>query len=92
LAELKNALVTGGSRGIGREIVRELALGLNGFPKSNVTFVYRSCDECAAEIIINLKESGVRVLGLKGDVCSFDTAQSNVSKVIEEFGTLDFFN
>ncbi len=90
MADLKSALVTGGSRGIGKEIVKELALGLNGSPKCNVAFVYRSCDECAEEIIFDLKDSGVRVIGLKGDVSSFETAQSHVSKVIEEFGTLDF--
>jgi len=89
LSEIKNALVTGGSRGIGREIVRELALGINGSPKCNVAFVYRSCDECAEEIIIDLKESGVRIIGLKGDVSSFENAQSNVNRVIEEFGSLD---
>ncbi len=89
MSEIKNALVTGGSRGIGREIVRELALGINGSPKCNVAFVYRSCDECAEEIIIDLKESGVRIIGLKGDVSSFENAQSNVNRVIEEFGSLD---
>ena len=59
----KVAIVTGGSRGIGRAICLELAA-----QGANVMFSYAGNDAAAQETLAALKELGVEARCFKGDV------------------------
>jgi 3-oxoacyl-[acyl-carrier protein] reductase len=80
----KIALVTGGSRGIGRSIVRHLAE--NG---ADVAFTYRSRKEEADTLVAEVHAKGRKAIAFQSDAAN--TAQSNdvVQAVIKEFGRLD---
>ena len=82
--EGKAALVTGGTKGIGRAIVRDLLEA--GF---NVAFTARSAGdvEAVAEELSNTR--GGRVLGLTADVRDPEGCESVVTRVVNEFGGLD---
>jgi 3-oxoacyl-[acyl-carrier protein] reductase len=80
----KTALVTGGSRGIGRAIVQELARA-----GARVAFVYQSNTAAAEQLIAELREHQADVVGLQADVSSKAAADDVVQKVIERFGKLD---
>lgn len=80
----KVALVTGGSRGIGRSIV--LHLGQSG---ADVAFTYRSRVEEANALVAELQSMGRKAAAFQSNAA--DTTQSNdvVQNVIKEFGRLD---
>ncbi|MBM3944421.1 MAG: enoyl-[acyl-carrier-protein] reductase FabL [SAR202 cluster bacterium] len=80
----KVALVTGGSRGIGRAIALELARG-----GANVAFNYfRSHDEAAATQR-DIEALGVRCLRIKAHLGEAAKIREMFAKVSEEFGRLD---
>jgi len=82
--EGKTALVTGGTKGIGRAIVRDLLEA--GF---NVAFTARSAGDVGA-VADELSETREgRVLGLTADVRDPEGCESVVSRVVKEFGGLD---
>lgn len=78
------ALVTGGSRGIGRAIVARLA-GAG----AKVAFVYQSNREAAEALAAELKAQGSEVLAIKADVSSKEEADQAVEQVTTAFGRLD---
>lgn len=80
----KNALVTGGSRGIGRAIVEALARA-----GANVAFTYRSSAETAEALKADLEAGGATVLALQSDAADFDAAQATVQQVLDAWGSLD---
>ena len=82
--EGRTALVTGGSRGIGKAIVEALALA-----GAKVAFVYKSSQESAEKIVSELAEKGAEVVALQGDVSSKADADRIVGEVIEKFRRLD---
>jgi 3-oxoacyl-[acyl-carrier protein] reductase len=84
--ELKDkvAIVTGGTRGIGRAIVLDLAA--NG---ADIVLNYRQSADLAAELAGTIQTMGRRALIVQADVASFDDAQTMVQKVLDEFGRLD---
>jgi 3-oxoacyl-[acyl-carrier protein] reductase len=84
LLQDKVALVTGGSRGIGRAIV--LALAKEG---AKVAFVYRGSEEAAAQLVAELKQSEGSAQAIQGDVAQPDTATRIVEKVLSEWGRID---
>jgi NAD(P)-dependent dehydrogenase (short-subunit alcohol dehydrogenase family) len=79
------AVVTGGSRGIGRGIAAELAaLGLA------VVVNYRSDAESAAEACREAEARGARrTLAVRADVADLDEGRALLEKVLGEFGRLD---
>ena len=78
------ALVTGGTRGIGRALVDAFADA-----GANVAFTYRSSSDTAAALVDALKEQGTEALSLQGDVADLETAQAHVDAVLDRWGTLD---
>jgi 3-oxoacyl-[acyl-carrier protein] reductase len=76
------ALVTGGSRGIGRAICRELALSGH-----QVVVNYSSNETAAAEVVAEIEEIGGKAMAVQADV-SDETAVTDLFIAIEEaFGT-----
>jgi len=82
--EGKNAIVTGGSLGIGTAI----ALGL-AEEGCNVAINYRKHADEANAVVAKAEEMGRKGLAIKADVSSYDDAQNMVQTVVEEFGSLD---
>jgi len=80
----KNAIVTGGSIGIGTS----LALGL-AKAGANVALNYRRHADEANAVVAEIKKMGRKGLAVKADVASFEEAQAMVKKVVEEFGSVD---
>ena len=81
----KNALVTGGSRGIGYAIVKKYAE--NG---ANVAFTYLNSTEKANAIVNEISaEYGVRVLTFQSDASSYVAAEELVAAVSKELGQID---
>ena len=80
----KKAIVTGGTRGIGKGIVKELVE--NG---CNVVFTYHSSDETARKIEQELSTETVKVFGFKADASSFSAADETVKFALEKLGGVD---
>ena len=82
--EGKIAIVTGGTRGIGRAIALDLAA--NG---ADIAINYRKSVDLAQELAEIIRGMGRRALVIQADVSSFDDAQAMVEKVLNDFGQVD---
>ena len=80
----KVALVTGGSRGIGRSIVETLAR-----EGARVAFVYRSNQEAADRLVAELASAGHDTTAFPADVAQAGAADEIVGKVLERFEKID---
>ncbi|MCY4562574.1 MAG: 3-oxoacyl-[acyl-carrier-protein] reductase [Flavobacteriaceae bacterium] len=81
----QTALVTGGSRGIGRGIVQ--AFVDNG---ANVAFTYNSNSEAAHSLVDELKGDLNRIIKCyKSNAADFNQAQELISQVLNDFDGLD---
>lgn len=80
----KVALVTGGSRGIGRAIVEALAAA-----GADVVVNYRVSREAADEVAAEARECGVRALVVQADVRDEAAVSEMFGVVKEQFGRLD---
>ena len=80
----KRAIVTGGSRGIGKAIVLELAS-----EGCDVLFTYHSSSEAAKQVEIEAEKPGVKILGLQADASKLSEAEKTVNFILENFGGLD---
>ena len=80
----KTALVTGASRGIGRATALKLAsLG------ANVAINFAGNLTKAQEVKTEIETLGVKAILVQGNVADFETVQSIVKTVTDEFGRLD---
>ena len=80
----KTALVTGGSRGIGRAICLELAK-----QGASIAFVYAGNEEKAAETLAMLAEMGVNAKAYRCNVADFAATEQLVRDVTAAFGGID---
>jgi len=80
----KVALVTGGSRGIGRAISLELAR-----EGAKVVVNYAGSQGAAEEVVSAIKELGGEAIAVQGDVASFEDAEKMISATVEAFGGVD---
>jgi len=83
--EGKRALVTGGSRGIGKAIARALAQ-----EGADVALLARNADALAATVAELTRESGRKVVGVSADTTSDDQVRAAVAKATQQLGgTID---
>lgn len=80
----KTAIVTGGSRGIGRSIC--LALAKAG---ANVVTCYANGADGANETVRLCEELGVKAVAMKADVANYEDVSAMVAKTKDEFGSID---
>ena len=80
----KTALVTGGSRGIGRAIVVRLAT-----QGADVAFTFKGNATAAAETVAAVEALGRRALSVQADASQPDTAETVVKSVLDAFGKID---
>lgn len=79
------AIVTGGSRGIGKAVVSLLASY-----GTHVVVNYVK-DESAATAAVNLAEGkGVKALAIRADVAKLNDAEQLLKQTVEQFGRIDF--
>ncbi len=82
--ENKNAIVTGGSVGLGAAIA--IGLAKEG---ANVALNFRKHDAEAKQVAEEIVKMGRKGLVVQADVSNFDDAQKMVQQVVKEFGGLD---
>jgi len=85
LFQLQNrvAVVTGGSRGIGRAIARELAA-----QGAAVVVNYNKSPQAAEALVSEIQTAGGKAAAFQADVSRFEEAQSLIKFAIETFGDL----
>jgi len=78
------ALVTGASRGIGRQIALELA-------SKGATLIvnYTNSESAAKETVENIKSNGGNAVLSKFDVSDFDAAQQEINNILNKFEHID---
>jgi 3-oxoacyl-[acyl-carrier protein] reductase len=80
----KSALVTGGSRGIGKAI--GLRLATQG---ADVAFSYKGNEVAARETAREIQAMGRRAIAIQGDVAQVESADAVVKTALDAFGKLD---
>jgi len=80
----RTAIVTGGSRGIGRAIVEALAK-----EGAKVAFVYRSNKEAADELVKELELDQREVMAIQCDVAVTEEVDKAVEQVLEKWEKID---
>jgi 3-oxoacyl-[acyl-carrier protein] reductase len=80
----KTALVTGGSRGIGRAIALRLAT-----QGADVAFTYRGNAAAAADTTAAIEGLGRKALAIQADASQPDTAETVVKTTLDAFGKVD---
>ena len=81
----KSAIVTGGTRGIGRAIVLELAKR-----GANVAFNYAKSADEAEKLKIEIENLGVKAFAAQCDAADTEKSAEFVKQAAAEFGTINF--
>lgn len=80
----KRAVVTGGTRGIGKAIVLELAA-----KGCDVVFTYQSSVDAAKQLESQAEKLGVKIFGIAADASIFFEAEKTLNFTLEKLGGLD---
>ena len=82
--EGKVAIVTGSSRGIGKEIVMKLAL-----EGAKVIVNYSNSHEKAEKVVNQIQKQGGEATAILADMSQVDQIQQLVTKAVEKYSQLD---
>ena len=80
----KVALITGASRGIGKQVA--ITLAKEGY---DIIINYRSENDDLVNLKNEIEKNNVKYLAIKGDVSSFEDCEKIVKEAIKEFGKID---
>lgn len=80
----KKAVITGGSRGIGKAIALKLAQ-----EGADIAIIYSGNEENAIETCAEVESFGVKAYSFKCDVSDFTKTKQVVSEIIEKLETID---
>lgn len=80
----KTALVTGASRGIGKEIALELAR--NG---ANIVVNYAGNKQLAEQVVEEIRSMGSESIAIQADVANSEAVDQMVKETVNMFGSLD---
>lgn len=80
----KTALITGATRGIGKQIALKLAK-----ENYNIIINYRTRNEELESTIKEIESNNVECLALQGDVSKYEDCENIVKQTIEKFGKID---
>lgn len=80
----KTAVVTGGSRGLGRAICLELARG-----GANVVFCYAGNEAAANETVAACESLGAKAVAVRCDVSKEDEVKALMDAALKTFGRID---
>lgn len=80
----RTALITGGSRGIGRAIAIHLAM--EGY---SVAVNYAGSEDKAKKVVETIMSTGGRAIAVQGDVSRSEDVESMLKAVLDTFGRLD---
>ena len=84
LLEGKNAIVTGGSQGIGAAISLDLAR-----EGANICLTYRKHENEAKQYAAEIEAMGRKAMALPCDISDFSEAEATVRSALEAFGRID---
>ena len=84
LLEGKTAIITGGSRGIGKGIA--LVFAQHG---ANIAFTYSSSVESAKSLEKELSIHGVKIQSYQSNAADYNESQDLVENVLTDFGSID---
>jgi 3-oxoacyl-[acyl-carrier protein] reductase len=80
----KVALVTGGSRGVGRAVAEEFARR-----GADVAIVYKASHDLAEGVVTSLRAQGNRAVALQADLADAEAARDAFQKAVDTLGRLD---
>jgi len=80
----KVAVITGGTRGIGKQIA--ISLAKNGY---DIATNYRTENDDLKNLVEQIKEIGVKIFTYKCDVSDFSSSEEFIKNIISEFGKID---
>ena len=84
LLENKTAIITGATRGIGREIAIEFAK-----QGAHIAFTYSTSVEAAETLELELNNLGINAKGYQSDAANFEAAQELAKEILIEFGSIE---
>ena len=80
----KLALITGGTRGIGKQIA--LTFAKEGY---DIAINYRTENDDLKNTKREIEANNVKCFAVQGDVTKFEDCEKFVKQIIEEFGNID---